>query len=133
VPALPQARHKSTKSGEAPHEPLDILGISDLAYFSDSQDFVRICFNATVGDDVPQEFASGDAEGAFFQIQPDVKASEVCKGFLQVIDEAIAMPSPYNDVINVDLQITPNLSLETGLHALLVGSPAFSNPNDIFT
>jgi hypothetical protein len=52
-PALHQVRHKLAKSGEAPHEPLDILDIPDLAYFSDSRDFVRICFNAMLGDDVP--------------------------------------------------------------------------------
>jgi hypothetical protein len=44
--------------------------------------FVRICFNAALGDDVPPEFTSGDSEGAFLQIQPDVKAPEVCDGFL---------------------------------------------------
>jgi hypothetical protein len=35
---LPQARHKSAKSGEAPHELLDILYIPDLTYFGDSRD-----------------------------------------------------------------------------------------------
>jgi hypothetical protein len=54
------------KSSEAPHELLDILDIPDLAYFADSRDFVRICFGVTLGDDLPQEFASWDPEGAFF-------------------------------------------------------------------
>jgi hypothetical protein len=53
------------KSSEAPCESLDILDIPDLAYFGDSRDFVRIFFNAMLGDDVPHEFASGDPEGAF--------------------------------------------------------------------
>jgi hypothetical protein len=68
-------------SGDAPHEPLDILAIPDLAYFGDSRDFVRVCFNVALGDDVPQEFASRDPDGAFFQFQPNVKASEVCECF----------------------------------------------------
>jgi hypothetical protein len=120
-------------SGEAPHELLDILDILDLAYFSNSRDFVRTCFNATLGDDVPKEFASGHLEGAFFWIRPDVKASKVCEGFLQVVVEAITSPCIYNDVINIDCQITPNLSLETGLYAPLVGSPHIFNSNDILT
>jgi hypothetical protein len=51
-PALPHVRHKLAKNGEVPHEPLEILDIPDLAYFGDSQDFERICFDAALGDDV---------------------------------------------------------------------------------
>jgi hypothetical protein len=53
------------KGGKASHESLDIFYIPDLAYFGNSPDLVRIRFNAVIGDDVPQKFASGDPKGAF--------------------------------------------------------------------
>jgi hypothetical protein len=45
--------HKMAEGGKASHGPLDILDIPDLAHFGDGRDLVRICFNATLGDDVP--------------------------------------------------------------------------------
>jgi hypothetical protein len=44
---------------EASHELLDIVDAPYLAYFSDGQDFVRVCFNAALGDDVTQEHFLG--------------------------------------------------------------------------
>jgi hypothetical protein len=44
---------------------LVILDVPDVAYFSDGRDFVRVCFDAMLGDDVPQELAPGDPEVAF--------------------------------------------------------------------
>jgi hypothetical protein len=41
------------EDGEASDEPLDILDIADLAYFSNGQDVVRTCFDGALGDDVP--------------------------------------------------------------------------------
>jgi hypothetical protein len=38
---------------EASHEPLDVLDVPDLAYFSNGQDFVGVCFDAVLSDDVP--------------------------------------------------------------------------------
>jgi hypothetical protein len=58
---------------------------------------------------------------------------EVDEGLFQVGDEAIALLGFYDDVINVDLQIAPNLALKVGLHTLLVRGPAFFNPSGIFT
>jgi hypothetical protein len=45
---------------------LNILYIPDLAYFHDGLDLIGVRFNATLGDDVPQELALGDPKGAFF-------------------------------------------------------------------
>jgi hypothetical protein len=55
-----------TKDHEASQKSLDILDIPNLAYFSDGRDLVRICFNAVLGDDVPEELASGDPKGPLF-------------------------------------------------------------------
>jgi hypothetical protein len=50
---------------EAPHESLNNLNIIDWSHFGDGRDFVRICFDAVLEDDVSQELAPGDSEGAF--------------------------------------------------------------------
>jgi hypothetical protein len=39
-----------------------------LAYFSNGQYLVRICFNAALGDDVAQKLVSGDPKGALFWV-----------------------------------------------------------------
>jgi hypothetical protein len=74
---FPQRGHEAAGAHEASHETLDILDIPDLAYFSDGQDLVGVCFDATLGDDVPQELAPGDPEGALFWVHLDVEAPEV--------------------------------------------------------
>jgi hypothetical protein len=56
------------EGGEASHEPLYILDIPDLAYLGNGRDLIKICFNAALGDDVPQKFALGDPKGAFFWV-----------------------------------------------------------------
>jgi hypothetical protein len=38
---------------EASHEPLDVLDIPDLAYFSDGRYLVGVRFDAMLGDEVP--------------------------------------------------------------------------------
>jgi hypothetical protein len=55
-----------TDGHEAPHKSLNAFDTPDLAYFGNGRDLVRICFNASLGDDVPQKFAPGDPKGAFF-------------------------------------------------------------------
>jgi hypothetical protein len=56
------------KRREVPHEPLDVLDIPDLVYFSDDRDLVEVCLDATLVDDVPQELALGNLKGAFFRV-----------------------------------------------------------------
>jgi hypothetical protein len=38
---------------EAPHETMDVLEVSDLTNFGNGRDLVKICFDVTLGDDVP--------------------------------------------------------------------------------
>jgi hypothetical protein len=40
-----------------------------------------VCFDATLGDNVPQVLALGDPDGAIFWVQLDVEAHEVVEGF----------------------------------------------------
>jgi hypothetical protein len=47
---------------------LDVLDNLDMAYLSDGRDLVRVCLDESLGDDVPQELALGDAEGALFWV-----------------------------------------------------------------
>jgi hypothetical protein len=81
-PALPQLGHEAAEGYETPHESLNVLDISDLAHFSDGQDLVRVCFDAVLSDDVPQELAPGDSKGSLLRLQLDVELPEVVEGFL---------------------------------------------------
>jgi hypothetical protein len=48
---------------------------------------------------------------------------EVSKGFLKVNDKTATLLGLYDDVINIDLHVPRDLSLETELHTPLVGGP----------
>ncbi len=48
---------------------------------------------------------------------------EVREGFFQVSDETAALPGLYDDVVDIDLQVVPDLPFKTGLHTPLVGGP----------
>jgi hypothetical protein len=111
---------------------MDVLDIPNLAYFSDGRDLVGVRFDAALGDDVPHELAPGDPKGALFRVQLDVEALEVSEGFFQVSDETTALPGLHDDVVDVDLQVVPDLPLERGLHTPLLGGPHVLNPNGIF-
>jgi hypothetical protein len=60
---------------------LNILNVPDLTHLGDGQNLVGVCFNAALGDDVPQELCPGDPEGAFLWVQLNVEPSEVVEGF----------------------------------------------------
>jgi hypothetical protein len=47
----------------------------------------------------------------------------VTEGFFQVDDETAALPGLHDDVIDIDLQVVPNLPFKIGLHTQLVGDP----------
>jgi hypothetical protein len=99
-PAFPQLGHKATKGHEASHEPLNMLDVPDLTYFSDGRNLVGVCF-----------------EVALLQVQLNVE------GFLQVDNEAAALLGCHNDVISIDLQVAPYLPLEAELHTPLICGP----------
>jgi hypothetical protein len=65
---LPQSGHEAAEGREVPHEPLNVLDVPNLTHFGDGRNLVRVCFDASLGDDVPQELALGDSEGAFFWV-----------------------------------------------------------------
>jgi hypothetical protein len=52
-------------SREASHESQIILDILDWTHPGDGRDLVEVCFNAEIGNDLPQELASGVSECAF--------------------------------------------------------------------
>jgi hypothetical protein len=112
-----------TEGHEASNEPSDVLDIPDLAYFSTGRDLIGVLFDAVLGDDGPQELALGALKGALFCVQLDVEASDVSEGFFQIGNEAATLPGLDDDVVNVDLQVAPDLPFKTGLHTLLVGGP----------
>jgi hypothetical protein len=121
--------HDTAEGRKAIQKPLDILDAPDLAYFSDGWDR---SFNATLVDDVPQELAPKDPKGALFWVLFDVETPEVGEGFLYVEDKITTLLGLHDDVIDVDPQVAPDLSLKAGLHTPLLGGPAFFNSNGIF-
>jgi hypothetical protein len=100
---LPQPRHKAVEGHEASYELLNIFDILDLAYFDDGQNLVEVCFDAALGDDVPEELAPGDLEGALLWVQLNVEPPEVVECFLEVGDETSALSGLYDDVVDIDL------------------------------
>jgi hypothetical protein len=88
---------------ETPHEPLNVLDVPDLTHFNDGPNLVRVCFDTALGDDVAQELALGDLEGAFHRVQLNVEPPEVVEGFFNVRDEAAALLILYHDVVDIDL------------------------------
>jgi hypothetical protein len=65
-PAFSQLGHEAAEGCETSHEPLNVLDVHDLIHFDDSRNLVRVCFNVTLGDDVPQELALGTPKVHFF-------------------------------------------------------------------
>jgi hypothetical protein len=51
---LPQPGHKVAEGSEAPHEPLNVFNVPDLAHFGNGQNLVGVYFNAALGDDDPR-------------------------------------------------------------------------------
>jgi hypothetical protein len=76
-----------------------------------------------LGDDVSQELALGDPEGALFRVQLDIELPEVVEGFFQVSDEAIALLRFHDDAVDIDFQGVPYLLLEAELHTPLICDP----------
>jgi hypothetical protein len=56
-----------------------------------------------LGDDVAQELASRDFEGALLPVQLNVEPPKVVECLFQVGNEATALLRFYDDVINIDL------------------------------
>jgi hypothetical protein len=108
---------------ESSHEPLNVLAIPDLAYFSDGRNLIGVHFVVALGDDVPQELTSRDSEGVFLQVQLNVELPEVVEGFFQVNNEVAALSRFSDDVIDIDLYVVPYLPFEAKLHTPLVCSP----------
>jgi hypothetical protein len=100
---LPQPGHKVVEGHEASYELLNIFDVLNLAYFDDGQNLVEVCFDAALGDDVPEELASGDLEGALLWVQLNVEPLEVVECCLEVGDEASALSGLYDDVVDIDL------------------------------
>jgi hypothetical protein len=106
--AFPQLRYEMAEDREASHKSLDILDIPDLAYFRDGRVLIIVYFDATLGDDVPQELAPGDPKGALFRVQLDVEVLEVSEGFFQVNDDERLgpdLPTGRGKSIGIDLDV----------------------------
>jgi hypothetical protein len=50
---LPKPGHEVAEGHEVPHEPLNVLDVPNLIHFGDGRNLVRVCFDASLDDDVP--------------------------------------------------------------------------------
>jgi hypothetical protein len=90
-PHSPSRNTNPPEGREASHEPLNVLDVPNWTHLGDGRDLIRVCFDATLGDDVPQELPPRDSECAFFRVQLNVEPSEVVEGLFQVRHEAAAL------------------------------------------
>jgi hypothetical protein len=120
---IPLARTQSGEGHEASHEPLNILDILDLTYFSGGQNLAGVRFDTALNDDVPQDLTLGDSEAALLEVQLNVEPPEVVEGSFQVSNEATALLKLHDNVIDIDLQVVPYLPPEVELHIPLIYGP----------
>jgi hypothetical protein len=50
---LPKPGHEVAEGREVLHEPLNVLDVPNLIHFGDGRNLVRVCFDASLDDDVP--------------------------------------------------------------------------------
>jgi hypothetical protein len=64
-----EARDEAAQSLEASHDPLYSFQVFDRPHVGDGRDFLWVGLDAPLGDDEPQEHASGDSEDTLLGIE----------------------------------------------------------------
>src|SRR3954466_12731732 len=99
---------------------LDTLEVFWLLHRHDGSDFLRVCLDPSLRDEVPKQLTRWDAEGALFGVEFDPVAIEVVERLAEIVDKCPCLPGFYDYVVDIDLNIATNLILEACLHASLV-------------
>ena len=71
----------------------------------------------------PKKLTKRDSKSAFAQIQLHVIRTNGIEGFLEVIQIVIPPNAFYQHVVNVDLNVSPNLMCEHLVHQPLIRGP----------
>jgi hypothetical protein len=119
------------QSRKASHDPLYSFQIFDRSHVGDGRDFLWVGLDAPLGDDEPQEHASGDSEDTLLGIEFHAFCSQTLECRFKVKEEVGGFPRLDNDVIDVSLDRSADVLPEHVVHAPLYVAPAFLKPNGI--
>jgi hypothetical protein len=90
------------------------------------QRFFWVVFDASLGNDEPQEHALRDAKDTLLEVELDVFCFEAFERDTEVIDQIIDLFGFDYNVVDVGFYGWPDVFLENVLHASLVRSPHVS-------
>src|SRR5688572_21738937 len=99
------------------HDPLYSFQVLDGAHVGDGRDFLRVGLDAPLGDDEPQEHASGDSEDTLLRTEFYAFRLETPECRFKVGEEVIGFPRLDYDVIDVSLDRSTNVLSEHVVHA----------------
>jgi hypothetical protein len=108
------------QSREASHDPLYSFQIFDRPHVGDGRDFLRVGLDAPLGDDEPQEYASGDSKDTLLRVELHALCSQTLECRFKVREEVGGFPRLDYDVIDVSLDRSANVLSEHVAHAPLV-------------
>jgi hypothetical protein len=94
--------------------------VLDGPHVGDGHDFLRVGLNVPLGDDEPQEHASGDPENTLLGIKFYAFRLETLECRFKVREEVGGFPCLDNDVIDVSLDRSTDVLSEHVVHAPLV-------------
>jgi hypothetical protein len=113
-------RDETAQSRKASRDPLYTFQVLDRSHAGDGRDFLRVGLDAPLGDDEPQEHASGDPEDTLLGIELYAFRLETTKCCFKVRKEVGGFPHLDYDVIDVGLDRSTNVFAEHVVHAPLV-------------
>jgi hypothetical protein len=105
------------QSRKASHDPLYSFQVLDGPHVGDGCDFLRVSLDAPLGDDEPQEHASGDPEDTLLGIEFYAFRLETLECRFKVGEEVGGFPRLDYDVIDVSLDRSTNVLSEHVVHA----------------
>jgi hypothetical protein len=121
------------QSRKASRDPLYTFQVFDGPHVGDGRDFLRVGLDAPLGDDEPQEHASGDPEDALLRIEFYAFRLEIPECRFKVGKEVGGFPHLDYDVIDVGLNRSTNVFAEHVVHAPLVCHTRIPQTNDMVT
>jgi hypothetical protein len=113
-------RDEKAEGRKTSHDSPYAFQVRDGPHAGDRRDLLRIGFDAPLGDDEPQEHATGHPEDTLFGIELDALRLETSECHFKVGKEVGGFPRLDYDVIDVGLDRAANVLAEHMAHAPLV-------------
>jgi hypothetical protein len=80
-------------------------------HVDDGLNLLWVALDSSLKDEVAQQLAYRHPEGTLLQVELDVVAVEVGKGFSQVIEQAVCLCGFDDNVVDIDLDVVADLLL----------------------